>query len=154
MLNTKSIKCKRPTSKFTPRLYGPFKGLEKKGSRVFKLAILAHWKIYPVFQVSLLKPYKVSDRPNREQPPRESEDVEGALEWEVVRIVKSEIITYRRKVRRVNKELKEHRYFVRLAGCSKDENSWEPPKPLENTREDGQKFQRQNPGMPGPNLDE
>jgi len=80
MLNAKKIKRKRPTSKFTPRLYGPFKLLEKKGNRAFKLDILARWKIHPVFHVSLLEPYKVSDRPNREQPPREPEDVEGNLE--------------------------------------------------------------------------
>jgi len=44
---------------------------------------------------------------NNLHEPREPEDVEGDLEWEVKRIVKSDIITYTRKVRRVNKELKE-----------------------------------------------
>ena len=118
ILNAKNIKSKRGTRKFTPRLYGPFKVLGKKRNRAFKLDIPARWKIYPVLQVSLLEPYKVSDRPNREQPPREPEDVEGDLQWEVEKIVKSEIITYRRKVRRVNKEFKELRYFVKWAGCS------------------------------------
>jgi len=33
-------------------------------------------------------------------------------------MVKSEIITYTRKVRRVKKEFKELRYFVKWAGCS------------------------------------
>jgi len=64
MLNAKNIKSKRPTRKFTPRFYGPVKVLEKKGNRVLKLDIPAHWKIHPVFHVSLLKPYKVSDRAN------------------------------------------------------------------------------------------
>jgi len=72
----------------------------------------------------------------------------------VERIVKSEIITYTRKVRRVNKEFKELRYFVKWAGCSEDENTWEPPEGLENAREDVEKFHGENPGMPGPNLDE
>jgi len=154
MLNAKNIKSKRPTRKFTLRLYGPFKVLEKKGNRAFKLDIPAGWKIHPVFHVSLLEPYKVSDRPNREQPSREPDDVEGDLEWEVERIVKSEIITYTRKVRRVNKEFKELRYFVKWAGCSEDENTWEPPEGLENAREEVEKFNRENPEMPGPNLDE
>jgi len=109
MLNAKHIKSKRPTRKFTPLLYGPFKVLEKQGNQAFKLDIQAHWKIHPVFHVSLLELYKVSDRPNREQPPQEPEDVEGDLEWEVEKIVKSEIISYTRKVRRVNKEFKELR---------------------------------------------
>ena len=118
-----------------------------------KLDIPARWKIHPVFHVSLLEPYKVSDRPNREQPPREPGDVEGDLEWEVERIVKSEIITYTRKVTRVNKEFKELRYFVKWAGCSEDENTWERPEGLENAREKVEKFHRENPEMPGPNLD-
>jgi len=50
---------------------------------------------------------RFSDRPNREQPPQEPEDVQGELEWQVKTIVKSEIISYKRKVRRVNKEFKE-----------------------------------------------
>ena len=118
ILNAKNMKNKRPTRKFTSRLYGPFKVLEKKGNRPFKLDILARWIIHPVFHFSLLEHYKVSDRPNREQPPREPEDIEGDLEWEVERLVKSEIITYVRKVRRVNKEFKELRYFVKWAGSS------------------------------------
>jgi len=154
MLNAKNIKSKRPTRKFTPRLYDPFKVLEKKGNRAFKLDIPARWKIHQVFHVSLLEPYKVSDRPNREQSQREPEDVEGDLEWEVEKIVKSEIITYTRKVRRVNKEFKELRYFVKWARCSEDENTWEPAEGLGNAREEVEKIHRENPEMPGPNLDE
>ena len=80
MLNAKNIRTKRPTKKLSPRLYGLFKGLEKRGNRAFKLNISPRWKIHPVFHVSLLEPYKVSDRPNREQPPREPEEVEGDME--------------------------------------------------------------------------
>jgi len=154
MLNAKIIKSKRPTRKFTPRLYGPFKVFEKKGNWAFKLDIPARWKIHPVFHISLLEPFKVSDRPNKKQPPREPEDVEGDLEWEVERIVKSEIITDTRKVRRVNKEFKELRYFVKWAGCSENENTWEPPEGLGNARKEGKQFDRENPEMPRPNLDE
>ena len=119
-----------------------------------KFDISPRWKIHPVFHVSLLEPYKVSDRPNREQPLREPEDVEGDTAWEVEKIVKSEIITYTRKVRRVDKEFKELRYFVKWAGCSEDENTWETLEGLVNAREIVEKFHRENLGMPGPNLDE
>jgi len=57
MLNAKNIKSKHPTRKFTPRLYGPFKVLEKKGNRAFKLDIPARGEIHPVFHVSLHEPY-------------------------------------------------------------------------------------------------
>ena len=39
MLNAKNIKNKCATKKLTPRLYGPFKVLEKRGNRAFKLDI-------------------------------------------------------------------------------------------------------------------
>ena len=98
-------------------MYCPFKLFEKKGNRAFKLDIPGGWTIQPLFDVLLLEPYKGSYRPNREQPPQEPEDVKGDLEWKVEKIVKSEIITYTRKVRRVNKEFKELRYFAKWAGC-------------------------------------
>jgi len=72
----------------------------------------------------------------------------------VERIVKSEIIRYMRKVRRVNKEFKELRYLVKWAGCSEDENTGEPMEGLENAREEVEKFHRENPEMLGPNLAE
>ena len=152
MLNAKNIRTEHATKKLSPKLYGLFKVLEKRGNRAFKLDISPGWKIHPVFQVSLLEPYNVSDRPNREQTQREPEDVEGELEWEVEKIVKSEIITYTRKVRRVDKEFKELCYFVNWAGCSEDENTWEPPEGLVNAREIVEKFHRENLGMLGPNL--
>ena len=113
---------------------------------------MPHWKINPVFHVSLLEPYKFSDRASREQAPLEPEDVEDDMEWEVEKIVKSEIITYTRKVRRVEKEFKELCYFVKWAGCSEDENTGEPPAEWVHGREILEKFDRENPGIPGPNL--
>jgi len=106
MLHAKNIGAKRPAKKLSPKLYDPFKVLEKKGNRAYKLAISPGWKIHPGFHISLLEPYRASNRPNHEQPPRDPEDIEGDLEWEVQRIVKSEIISYTPKVRERNKPLK------------------------------------------------
>jgi len=69
MLNAKKIDSKGPTGKFTARFYRPFKVLEKRGNRAVKLDIAGRWKIHYVFHLSLLETYKVSDRPNQEQPP-------------------------------------------------------------------------------------
>ena len=93
MLNAKNIRTQRPMKKLSPRLYGLFKVRETRGNTAFKLDISPRWKIHPVFHISLLESYKVSDRPNREQPPQEPEDVEGDMEWQVEKIVKSERIT-------------------------------------------------------------
>ena len=94
----------------------------------------------------------MSDTPNQEQPPREPEDVEGDMEWVVEKILKSEIITYTRQVRRVNKEFKELHYFGKWAGCSEDETTWEPLEGLVNAREMVEKFRGEDPEMLGPNL--
>jgi len=149
MLNAKNIRTKRPSKKLSPKLYGPFKVLEKRASRAYKLEISPRWKTHPVFHVSLLEPYRASNRPNREQPPRDPEDLEGDLEWEVERIIKSEIISYTRKVRGRNKQMKDLRYFVKWKGCAEDENTWEPPEGMKNAQEEVERFHRENPEMPG-----
>jgi len=149
MLNAKNIRTKRPSKKLSPKLYGPFKILEQRGNRAFKLEISPRWKIHPVFHVSLLEPYRISVRDEREQPPREPEDIDGDLEWEVEKIIKSEIIAYTRKVRGRNKRMRELRYFVKWKGCSEDENTWEPPESLENAKELVEEFHRENEEMPG-----
>ena len=70
-----------------------FKVLERKRSRAHKLEIWPWGKIHPVFDVSLLELYRSSNRPAREQPPRDPDDIEGDLEWEIERIVKNKIIS-------------------------------------------------------------
>ena len=72
------------------------------------------------------------------------------MEWEIDKMVKSAVITYTRKVRRVSITCKEVRYFVKWAGCSEDENTREPPEGLENAREEVERFHRENPGIPVP----
>ena len=66
MLNAKNIRTKRQTKKLSPKLYGPFKVIEKRGNRAFKLEISPRWRIYPIFHVSLSEPYRHSNRPGRE----------------------------------------------------------------------------------------
>ena len=102
-----------------------------------------------MFHISLLEPYRASNQPNREQPPRDPEDIEGELEWEVQRIIKSEIIWYTRKVRGRNKQMKELPYFVKWKGCAEDENTWEPPEGMNNAQEYVERFHGAKPEMPG-----
>ena len=64
------------------------------------------------------------------------------------RIVKSEIISYTRKVRGRNKRMRELRYFVKWKRCSKDEKTWELPESLENAQELVEGFHQENPDMP------
>ena len=148
MLNAKNIHTKRPSPKLAPRLYGPFKIVEQRGNLAYKLQISDRWKIHPVFHVSLLEAYRTSIRPARKQPPMEPKEIDGDLEWEVEKIVKSEIISYERRVRGRTRTLQELRYFVKWKGCSEDENTGEPPEHLGNTQELVEQFHLENPEMP------
>ena len=118
--------------------------MEKRGNWAFKLEISPGWKIHPIFHVSLLEPYRQSNCPRTEQPARVPEDIDGDLEWEMERSVKSQIITYVRR----RHQMQEITYFVKWAGCSRDENTWEPPESLENAQEPVEAFHRENPEMP------
>ena len=150
MLNAKNIRTNRPSKKLSPILYGPFKVLEKKARKAYKLEIWPRWKIRPVFHVSLLEPYRASNRPNREQPLRDPEEIERHLEWDVERIVKTEIITYTRKIRGSNKPMKELPYFAKWKGCPEDENTWQPPEGMKKAQEEVQMFHKENPQMLDP----
>ena len=77
----------------------------------------------------------------------EPEEIDGNLKWEVEGIVKSEIISYTRKVGSHNKQMRELRYFVKWIGCSEDENTWEPPESLENAHQLIEGFHEENPDM-------
>jgi len=148
MLNGKNIFTKRPSKKLSPKLYGPFKIIQVKGLHAFKLEISPAWRIHPTFHVSLLEPYRASNREGREQPPQEPDEIDGDLAWEVKQIVKSAIISYTRKVRARNKRMRKLRYFVKCQGSCEDENTWEAPESLENAQELIESFHPENPDMP------
>jgi len=150
MLNAKNMRTKRPLKKLSPKLYGPFIVLEKKQSRAYKLEVSPRWKIYPVFHLSRLEPYRAANQPKREQPRRDREDIEGDLEWEVERIKKGEIISYTRRVRGWNKPMKELRYVVKWKSCPEEENTWEPPEGMKHGQEEVERCDRENAEMPGP----
>jgi len=103
-----------------------------------------------MFHVSLLEPYRATNRPNGEQPPWHPEEIEVDLEWQVERIVQSEIISYTGKVRGRNKSIKARRYCVRWKGCAEDENTWEQLEGRQNAQEEVERFHRESPDMPGP----
>jgi len=56
-----------------------------------------------------------------------SEEIDRDLEWEVEKIVKSEIISYERRVRRSTRTFEEQLYCVKWKWCSEDANTREPP---------------------------
>jgi len=98
MLNTKNIHTKRPTKKLVPKLYGYFEILEQRGELAYKVELSERWNMHPVFHVSLLDPYQTSIRPAREQAHMEPVEIDSDLEWQVEKTIKSEIISYDRRI--------------------------------------------------------
>ena len=116
LLNAKNIRTKRLTKKLAPKHYGPFKILDKIGSRSLRLELDRKWKIHNVFHVSLLEPYKTSESFVRTQDRPEPEEIEGENEYEVETIIKSDVREIKRRVRGGNQVMKTLYYLVKWVG--------------------------------------
>ena len=119
LLSTRHLKP-RGAAKLQRRFTGPFRILERIGNSAYRLDLPTHWRIHPVFHVSLLKPWNASDFhqsadqleelvPEDEEMDPEVFDVEKILRWRWSG-------TGRRK-----KE-----YLVLWSGYSLDDATWEP----------------------------
>ena len=91
MLDGRNNRTKRPSKKLAPKKYGPFKILKKIGTRAYRLELHSRWRIHNVFHVSLLEPYVQNELEGRAQTRPEPEEINGDLEYEVEKIVNSEI---------------------------------------------------------------
>ncbi len=59
ILSSRNITTKRPSKKLDTKFLGPFKIVEMKGKQAYKLNLpQIYSRIYNVFHVSLLEPYK------------------------------------------------------------------------------------------------
>ena len=148
LLNAKNIRTKRPTKKLAPKHYGPFKIVEKIGSQSFRLELDKRWKIHNVFHISLLEPYKTSEKFNRTSNRPEPEEIEGEKEYEVEKIIKSEIRETKKRVKGRTRVTKALFYLVKWVGYPDDECTWEPGKHLGNAIKIIEAFHQENPSAP------
>ena len=56
-INAEHLPSVKPMKKLDKKYYGPYEIIEKVGSSVYRIKILASWKVYNVFNKVLLKPY-------------------------------------------------------------------------------------------------
>ena len=90
----------RPTRKLQPRYLGPFKIIDIINPVAYKLELPKEYRIHNVFHISLLKKYHPNDLqkfPERTTALAQPQEINGAPEWEVEKILDQKIIRNRSK---------------------------------------------------------
>ncbi|SJL04180.1 uncharacterized protein ARMOST_07540 [Armillaria ostoyae] len=87
-LNTTNLHLARPKKKLDDKHVGPFTVIEKRGLFAYKLKLPPTWKIYPVFNETLLTPYTPPIFPNQvRDPPPPPDIINDEEEYEVESIL-------------------------------------------------------------------
>jgi len=92
MLNGRNIKTRRPTRKLDHKNHGPFQIEKIVSPLAVRLTLPRKWRIHNVFHVSLLEPYKTSERraaPDPSKVLREADDIEKNEEYDVEEVMSS-----------------------------------------------------------------
>jgi len=92
MLNGRNIKTRRPTRKLDHKNHGPFQIEKIVSPLAVCLTLPRKWRIHNVFHVSLLEPYKTSERraaPDPSKVLREADDIEQNEEYDVEEVMSS-----------------------------------------------------------------
>ena len=128
LLSRKNINTKDTVqNKLSPLFIGPFKIIEAYSNiDDYKLGLLNYLKVYPVFHVSLLRPYYLN---NDKQFPSHKHahppSVPALEEQEEERYEVAAIVDHR-----YNKRTRNFSYRVRWKGYPPSEDSWEPEEHL------------------------
>ena len=127
MLDSRYIHTKCPSKKLDHKKMGPFKIIKAVGTRAFKLELPPQMQVYPVYHVSLLEPYRISQDPTQHQIILEPEEIDGETNWVVRQVVDS------RQNRRKRGQPIE--YLVLWEGYPDEDGTWEIYENLEATAE-------------------
>jgi hypothetical protein len=85
-LKAKNLKLLHQSPKLAPKRYGPFRVEASISPVAYKFRLPAAWNIHPVFNASLLSPYRetTAHGPNFTRPPPDL--IQGEEEYEVEQI--------------------------------------------------------------------
>ena len=121
LLSTKNINIKagpEGTRKLLPRFMGPFPVLHMVGPAAVKLELPPHYRLHPVFHVSLIRRYNQTRHTDVPPPPLDV-DTDGAPFNE------AEAILAHRPAKGANKG-SPWEFYVKWQGYSHEHNSWIP----------------------------
>src|ERR1700731_5289782 len=108
-LDSRNLPLRLPTLKLGPKSVGPFLVTEKVGTSAYRLVLPPTWKVHPVFNETLLQPFRGD--PSKIRPPPELK--EGGEFYEV-----DKILAKRKCWGKVQ-------YLVSWVGYPPEENTWE-----------------------------
>ena len=134
-LSAKNIRTTRPCKKLDYKRHGPFTVLKAVGRQAYRLDLPKTMKIYPVFHVSLLEPYKGSNDDEEPPPPILQDDM---AEYEVEQVLDSRFT--RGKLQ----------YRVAWTGYPDAFNEWLDASAVVNAPELVTEFYKAYPTKPGP----
>jgi hypothetical protein len=138
-LKRKNIRTTRLSGKLDHKQIGPYKILERVGSRAYKLDLPATVKLHPVFHISLLEPTASTEPiPGHQQPPPPPVIINEQQEWEV-----EEIIDSRRHRNQIQ-------YRVKWTGFHDTDKTWYPATNFDNSPDAIHHFHERYPDKPSP----
>ncbi|SJL09293.1 uncharacterized protein ARMOST_12670 [Armillaria ostoyae] len=133
-MKTQYDKKKKASKKLDNKHVGPFPILKKHRLSTYKLKLPPIWKIYPIFNETLLTPYTPPVFPNQEQPPPPLLNIiQGKKEYDVESILDDKPHKVHRKKGEPSKIVTD--YLVKWKGYGLEENKWTTEKFLGNAKE-------------------
>ena len=73
-INTEHLPSVRQSWKLEKKFFGPYEIIEKVGQSMYQIKIPISWKVYNVFNESLLKPYHTPHYMNQKQKEKHTQD--------------------------------------------------------------------------------
>jgi RNase H-like domain found in reverse transcriptase/Reverse transcriptase (RNA-dependent DNA polymerase)/Integrase zinc binding domain/Chromo (CHRromatin Organisation MOdifier) domain/Integrase core domain/Retroviral aspartyl protease len=141
LLDATNLRTERPSRKLSDKRLGPYKVLEKRGAKTYKLELPKSMKIHPVFDVKHLRPYVEENIAERKaMPVPDPVLIDGEPEWEVEEILDSKF--------RGKGKTKKLYYKVRWKDYPLEESTWESETAVENAPDVIKEFHKKYPNSP------
>ncbi|SJL08416.1 uncharacterized protein ARMOST_11779 [Armillaria ostoyae] len=133
-LNTTNLHLARPKKKLDDKHISPFTILEKHSLSAYKLKLPPAWKIYPIFNETLLTPYTPPAFSNQEKPPPPPSDIiMGKEEYEVESILDHKTCKVRGRVGEPSNTVTD--YLIKWKGYGPEEHKWTKESELDHAKE-------------------
>jgi hypothetical protein len=136
----KTFEPSDPRKKLALKLYRPFCILAKIGKSAYRLELQSCWQIHNIFHTSLLGLFWKNVIKGRSKIWPKPKEIEEEMEYELERILQSEVCTTHRKIGWRFKSFKRLYFLVKWKGYSDNECLWKPRMSLERASESIKEF--------------